>query len=494
MLYIYIGHHAIKVLHVSKSLLGQYSVQEAEKKFSVQLLKAGKVAHTDIVASAIKEVISHLTGGALKEKQVSLVLPQEAFFFTRSEVPSDMAASAVISFMKEKAKSVLPAHLDNVYFDFVSAENESKRIVSLFAIEESTVVGYKETLQLVDLQLVSLLPDTLAYYKLFEKTLRKGKIEHILYGSYEEDMVSAYLFDSFGLLEKESFSAKLTGGKGVEEPFKKIRTEYEDKHQKINRLILSGSLSDSVRQDTFTKDIGIWTNPLKRILPHFYSEYLKMLVTLDNKPFPILQFDACFGALIFSIENKGFTLLKNTFSPSRAVMSQSSAKQSPFGIVHKPPFRISKEILLFIASFAGSFLIFTFLTQSPAGFNMRLPQFVAKAKPTPMPTVAPSPTPSPTPEIKKETLKVKILNGSGTPGKAGEVKTVMKELKYNDIVTDNAETFDYEITEVAVKKGNDHLGALVKSELLEYVKEVKITTLDEKENADIVVTVGKDFK
>lgn len=70
----------------------------------------------------------------------------------------------------------------------------------------------------------------------------------------------------------------------------------------------------------------------------------------------------------------------------------------------------------------------------------------------------------------------------------------MKELKYNDIVTDNAETFDYEITEVAVKKGNDHLGALVKSELLEYVKEVKITTLDEKENADIVVTVGKDFK
>lgn len=494
MLYIYIGHHAIKVLHVSKSLLGQYSVQEAEKKFSVQLLKAGKVAHTDIVASAIKEVISHLSGGAVKEKQVSLVLPQEAFFFTRSEVPSDMAASAVISFMKEKAKSVLPAHLDNVYFDFVSAENESKRIVSLFAIEESTVVGYKETLQLVDLQLVSLLPDTLAYYKLFEKTLRKGKIEHILYGSYEEDMVSAYLFDSFGLLEKESFSAKLTGGKGVEEPFKKIRTEYEDKHQKINRLILSGSLSDSVRQDTFTKDVGIWTNPLKRILPHFYSEYLKMLVTLDNKPFPILQFDACFGALIFSIENKGFTLLKNTFSPSRAVMSESAVKQSPFGIVRKPPLRISKEIVLFIASFAGSFLIFTFLTQSPAGFNMRLPQFVAKAKPTPLPTTPPSPTPSPTPEIKKETVKVKILNGSGTPGKAGEVKTIMKELKYNDIVTDNAETFDYEVTEVAVKKGNEHLGALVKSELLEYVKEVKVTTLAEKENADIVVTVGKDFK
>lgn len=490
MLYIYIGQHAIKVLHVSKSLLGQYSVQQAEKKFSVQLLKAGKVAHTDIVASAIKEVISHLVGNASKEKQISLILPQEAFFFSRSEVPSDMAASAVTSFMKEKARSVLPAHLDNVYFDFVGAENETKRIVSLYAIEETTVQAYKDTLQLVDLQLTSLIPDTLSYYKLFEKTLRRGKIEHILYGLYEDDSISAYLFDSFGLLEKELFSAKLTAGKGVEEPLKKIGGEYEEKRMKINRLILSGTLSDSVRQDTFTKNVGIWTNPLKRILPHFYEDYLKMLVTSDSNPFPILQFDVCFGALIFSIENKGFTLLKNKFSPSLAVMGQGVEKKN-FTI---PGIRVSKEIMLFIASFVGSFLVFTLLTQSPAGFNMKLPNFMAKAKPTPIPTAVPLPTATPTPAIKKDTLKVKILNGSGTPGKAGDVKTVMKDKGYKDIVTGNADTFDFELTEIAVKKGNEHLGSLVKSEITDYAKAAKITVLSNSETADIVVTVGKDFK
>jgi hypothetical protein len=490
MLYIYIGQHVIKALHVSRSLLGQYSVQQAEKKFNVQLLKAGKVAHTDIVASAIKEVISHLTGGAAKEKQITLVLPQEAFYFSRSEVPNDMAASAIASFMKEKARSVLPPHLDDVYYDFVGAENENKRIVSLYAVEESTVQGYKDTLQLVDLQLTSLLPDTLAYYKLFEKTLRRGKIEHILYGSYEEDLISAYLFDSFGLLEKEAFSAKLIQGKGVEEPFKKIGAEYEEKHQKINRLILSGTLSESVRQDTFTKDVGIWTNPLKRILPHFYADYLKMLVTLDTKPFPILQFDVCFGALIFSIENKGFSLLKNKFSPSLAVMNKTIQKKS-FSL---PGIRISKEVMLFVLSFVGSFFIFTLLTQSPAGFNMRLPNLIAKAKPTPAPTAVPLPTATPTPEIKKDTLKVKILNGSGTVGKAGDVKTVMKEKGYQDIVTGNADTFDFEITQIAVKKGQDHLGLLVQQELKDYAKSAKVIVLDEKENADILVTVGKDFK
>lgn len=490
MLYIHIGQHVIKALHVSRSLLGQYSVQQAEKKFNVQLLKAGKVAHTDIVASAIKEVISHLTGAAAKEKQITLILPQEAFYFSRAEVPNDMAASAIASFMKEKARSVLPPHLDSVYYDFVGAENENKRIVSLYAVEESTVQGYKDTLQLVDLQLSSLLPDTLAFYKLFEKTLRRGKIEHILYGSYEEDLISAYLFDSFGLLEKEAFSAKLIQGKGVEEPFKKIGAEYEEKHQKINRLILSGSLSESVRQDTFTKDVGIWTNPLKRILPHFYADYLKMLVTLDAKPFPILQFDVCFGALIFSIENKGFSLLKNKFSPSLAVMNKTVLKKS-FSF---PGIRISKEVMLFVLSFAGSFLIFTLLTQSPAGFNMRLPNLIAKAKPTPTPTPAPLPTAIPTPEIKKDAIKVKILNGSGTVGKAGDVKTVLKEKGYNDIVTGNAETFDFDITQIAVKKGQEHLGSLVQKELADYAKSAKVTVLGEKENADIVVTVGKDFK
>lgn len=453
-------------------------------------LKAGKVAHTDIVASAIKEVISHLIGSGAKEKQITLILPQEAFYFSRSEVPSDMASSAIASFMKEKARSILPPHLNSVYYDFIGVENENKRIVSLFAIEDTTTQGFKDMLQLVDLQLVSLIPDTLAYYKLFEKTLRKGKIEHILYGSYEEDLVSAYLFDSFGLLEKEVFSAKLSQGKGVEEPFKKIGAEYEGKHQKINRLILSGTLSDSVRQDTFTKNVGIWTNPLKRILPHFYADYLKMLVTLDTNPFPILQFDVCFGALIFTLENKGFSVLKNKFSPSLAVMNKTFQKRS-FAV---PGIRISKEVVLFVASFIGSFLIFTLLTQSPIGFNMRLPNFIAKAKPTATPTAVPLPTATPTPEIKKDVVKIKILNGSGTVGKAGDVKTVMKDKGYKDIVTGNANTFDFETTQIAVKGGNEYLGSFIQKELADYTKNVQVTTLDGKEQADVVVTVGKDFK
>jgi hypothetical protein len=490
MVYLYIGRHVIKALHVNKSLLGQFSVQQAQKSFSVQLLKAGRVAHNDIVASATKEVLSHFTGQAAKEKQITLILPQEAFHYFRSEVPTDMSSSAVVSFMKEKAKSVFPAHLDTIYYDFVSGETESKRIVSLFGLEEATMQGYKDALQLLDLNIVGYIPDTLAYYKLFEKTLRRGKIEHILYGLYSADEIHAYLYDSFGLLEKEPFAAKLQDGKGVEAPLKKIATQYEDKHMKINRLILSGTLSESVRQDTFTKDVGIWTNPLKRILPHFYGDYLKMLVTTDNQPFPLLEFDVCFGAMIFGSENRGFTLLKNKFNPSLAAMS------APIGVTKRfsvPGVKIPKEIIFFALSFIGSFVLFTLLTRSPIGFNMRFPQ-LQMAKPTPTPTRIPLPTATPTPEVKKEELKVKILNGSGTPGKASDVKAVVKKAGFMDIVTGNADEFNFEKTEVAVKKGKEYLYPIVKESLTDYVTEVKLGVLDDKETADVVITVGKDFK
>lgn len=490
MLYIYIEQHTIKVLQINKSLLGQYSVRHAEKNFSVQLLKNGRISHTDIVASAIKEVVSHLSPQPVKEKQAYLILPQDAFYFFRSEVPNDMAPSAVTSFVKEKARSILPPHLDSVFFDFVCTENENKKIISLYAVEEAVVSAYSETLKLVDLQLSSILPDTLAYYKLFEKTLRKGKIEHILYGLYEKDSISAYLYDSFGLLQKEAFREKLVEGKGVEEYLKKVGFDFEENHHKINRLILSGSMSENVRQDTFTKDVGIWTNPLKRILLHFYNEYVKMLVPQDNQPFPVLQFDVCFGALILSIENNKFSLVKNKFSPSLSVMAHQPFKQKRLSM---PGIRIPKELLLFVVSFAGSFLLFTILTQSPVGFNMRFSSLHI-AKPTVTPTKIPLPSPTPTPVVKRDTLKIKILNGSGTVGKASDVKTVLKDKGYLDVVTGNADTFDFTKTEVAIKKGSEHLFDAVQNDIVDYVQNPKQAVLDEKETADVVITVGKDFK
>ncbi len=114
--------------------------------------------------------------------------------------------------------------------------------------------------------------------------------------------------------------------------------------------------------------------------------------------------------------------------------------------------------------------------------------------PTPSPTPTATPTPTPTPALKKEELKIKVLNGAGTKGKAAEVKEILKNKEYGEILTDNADNFDYQITEINVKKDKIQAASLLKNDLKDYVTSPKIGQLDDKETADVIIIIGADFK
>jgi len=192
---------------------------------------------------------------------------------------------------------------------------------------------------LIDFKINSIIPDTIAYFKLFEKTLRKEKKETILYAELGPDILSGYLFDSCGLIDDKKISIKYSETDKIADILKAKIDEIAVDKKKVNRIIISGEKSDNIRQDTFTKSVGVWTNPLKRIVPTFYEEYLKMLIPKDGKAFPILMYDVCFGAFILSEENKGFSLLKNGINLKK-------------NKVFLPKIRMpKKEILLFISSF-----------------------------------------------------------------------------------------------------------------------------------------------
>lgn len=105
MHYIFIDDRTIKLLNLKKTLLGQEETSYYEKKYETNLLDKGKPANLDLLASALKEVI---TNSAKNDSQVTLVLPQESFLFFRAEVPSDIAPTALNSFITDKARSVLP--------------------------------------------------------------------------------------------------------------------------------------------------------------------------------------------------------------------------------------------------------------------------------------------------------------------------------------------------------------------------------------------------
>ncbi len=477
MVYLYLSTNTIKVLQLKKTLLKQEEVVFFEKSYEANLLEKDKPVNIDLLASAIKEVISNLDQKKINDNQVILILPQEAFYFFRTEIPSDIAPTAIHSFINDKASAVLPIMPEELIFDYYIKDNNNQKVVNFFGLKKENFSLFQQAFSLIDLKIVNVIPETLTYYKLFEKTLRLDKKENILYINLEKDYFYGYLYDNFGLVDDKKIFQKIEKEDDYVINLKKIISQIEENKIKINRLILSGPQSENIRQDTFTKDVGVWTNPLKRIVPNFYEVYIKMLIVDKDKVFPVLVYDSCFGSFIFEKEEK-FSLLKN-----------NSLKFEKKSINFKTPKLPKKEILLFLSSFIISFGLFYLLTNLN---NFKSPISFVKTTPTPSPSPLPSPTP--TPAFKKENLKIQVLNGSGIAGKASEMKDILKKKGYGEIITGNADNFDYKITEIQVKKDKVAASNMIKDDLKDYLSTFKETTLDDKKTPDIIIIIGTDFK
>ncbi|MEO6508784.1 MAG: LytR C-terminal domain-containing protein [Patescibacteria group bacterium] len=486
MLYLYSDKNQIKLLFQKKTMLGQYESAFYKKIHQLNLTENGQIANMDFFASALREALTVVSPAAVKEKEINLILPQEAFGFMRAEVPSDVANSAITAFIRDKARAHLSLDLDNSLYDFTIQENEKGKQILFYAISKDIVQKYQEALGLINLQLVNIIPEPLAYFKLFEKTLRKDKKEYIMYISYENAEVKGYMYDSYGPLEESRIEHKIAANSSLESYLKKIAEECEKQGKKLNRLILSGQDSETIRQDTFTKDVGVWTNPLKRIIPQFYEDYLKILVTSPNTTLPFLLYDITIGAFIFSLENKQFSMFK------KGSMKVPSSSGNRSGKKMRIPM---KELLLFVASFGLSFLLLLSVMKFTGSDSNFLKS--SKNEVTPTKTVSPiseEPTPTPAPELERKDINVKILNGTGTAGQAAEVKDILLKLGYVDILTGNADNFDYKTSEIQVKKGEDALSNLMKTDLKSHTTSPKISTLDEDSAADVVIIFGADFE
>ncbi len=124
--------------------------------------------------------------------------------------------------------------------------------------------------------------------------------------------------------------------------------------------------------------------------------------------------------------------------------------------------------------------------------NLKMPSFAAKPTPTATPTVAPTATPVPV-EVKKEDLKIQVLNGSGIPGVAGKLKTLLEEKGYTVSDTGNADNYDYETTEIQVKSGKDEILKVLETDLKEdYSLNASPETLSDDVPYDARIIIGKE--
>lgn len=138
-------------------------------------------------------------------------------------------------------------------------------------------------------------------------------------------------------------------------------------------------------------------------------------------------------------------------------------------------------ILLIAGSLFGGFFIYR------TGLKKEMQNSPAPSVSLPQP-VETSPEP-----FNRKDVKLQILNGKGVAGTAKEAKEYLEGLGYKDIETENADTFDYEKTEILISKDREKYGNLLKEDLAKkYVVSDKTTFLDRESEFDAVVIIGNE--
>lgn len=102
------------------------------------------------------------------------------------------------------------------------------------------------------------------------------------------------------------------------------------------------------------------------------------------------------------------------------------------------------------------------------------------------------PTATPQSTIKREDLKIQILNGSGISGEAGKAKTLLEGLGYKNVDTGNASSSDFAETEIAIKAASkDALATVIKDLSSKYSAVEAAKPLATTSKYDLVITIGK---
>lgn len=109
-----------------------------------------------------------------------------------------------------------------------------------------------------------------------------------------------------------------------------------------------------------------------------------------------------------------------------------------------------------------------------------------------VPNVEATPEASPVGELKKDTLKIQILNGSGTSGAAGKAKTYLEGLGYSEVDTGNANSSDFSETEISIKDSSKDYLDMITSDLSKSYKVASDSTiLVATSKYDVVITLGQ---
>lgn len=149
-------------------------------------------------------------------------------------------------------------------------------------------------------------------------------------------------------------------------------------------------------------------------------------------------------------------------------------------------FLYTTSVALVVAALVGSFFVYR------EGVRK-----LEHAEESPAPLTTPTPLPTQTPtlakELERENLVLQVLNGRGAAGTAAEAQEYLEGLGYTVEGVGNAESFDYEETEISIKEDkSQYLGLLVTDLESKYAVASQSSDLEKGSEYDAVIIIGAE--
>lgn len=437
-----------------------------------------KKFNLDIWASYLKKLLLQTGTDKFGAQKTTLILGQRFFVFNHIEIPSDIPETALKAYTEKKILELYPDLTNPTLYKYVIADYRGMKCANIFILSPEVYTQLSTLLSFYELTIQDVYPEALLLFHLFEHTLNKKKEEPILFVEHHAYMSEGLLFDASGLLNGQVLEFE---SKNLTAELKKLNDKQP---KKIARLILNGEIISKIRQDTFTKDVDIWTNPLNKILDN--SIFAKTALKYELTDMLIYAREISLLKLVDEKNNMLFGFTPKVADVRKPIIPSVSLPTVSYESHREPNLLLTalKYSLFMILSFGLSFLILkTVLTGG-------LPKIsLFKPTSTPVPTAVPTEVPSPTPSILREKVIIEIQNGVGTPGLANKARAIFEKKGYVVETVANADSYSYKKTVIIAPQ--KAIFSLISADLKEYG--VTNGTFEKTTGTKTTVIVGQDF-
>lgn len=459
-------YNKIQILTFKSSLFGQKQIHTATVTIPAEEARNFNLDH---YALQLKKAIEGLPE-KISPKKIKLILGQQFWRYLRVELPPDIQATAQEQYLKEQLNQKIGPEAATGYLKYFISDYKGKQFACVYLLTQKTLADIQTLLSFYDLKIEEIYPEALLVFTLFSHTLNKQKEEAALFLEYESGESSGLLFDSVGLIQE---SVIILETKKITDELKEFK---KGQSLAIARLILGGPLAHEIRQDNFTKESGIWTNPLEKVLQNSDLKQMADKLHLEKELLP------------YNREISLLNLVLNKESRSLALFLKARTQAPGINLNLKPKKKLSlgwivKPVLLILVT---SFLTFGIIKLG--GWGMAAIKLRVTPTPTPKPVKA-KVTPTPKITVARSSVTVEILNGSGTAGLAGSLETELEDLGYKIESVGNAENFDY--TKTLIIAPSKAVYNLLSRDLVKF--KVAKSDFEQTNSETVTVIIGQDF-